>query len=93
VLLGEDKFAWREGSLKLIVKPSWPEGQRQELYNLSRDPGETANLVMACPELASRLKARMQAALDEHRTRLGPYTPPAIDPSTQEKLKALGYVN
>lgn len=48
--------AVRSGDYKLI---EWYEDGRLELYDLSKDPGETVNLAAAMPERAARLRERL----------------------------------
>jgi uncharacterized sulfatase len=47
--------AVREGKWKLLVG-----GDRSYLYDIAADPGETKNLIAEQPELAKRLRARLQ---------------------------------
>lgn len=91
LLLGDEKYAWVESSLKLIHKPTWPEMERFELYNLVRDAGETVNLAPYCPEVVKALEARLTARLTTNQSRKGAYTPPTVDPASLAKLRALGY--
>ncbi len=66
--------------------------ERHELYDLSRDPGETVNLVASNPEVASRLARQLEQWLESRR----PVTPPAplveMDEEDLKRLKSLGYI-
>ncbi len=76
----------QDGRFKLIRAP------RPELYDLERDPGETDDLSAREP---GRL-ATLDRALDDLSSRISradaPAGPRAIDPETEERLEALGYV-
>ncbi len=60
-------LALRQGPWKLVFLKS---GQR-ELYNLETDLGETKNVIAAHPEVATRLAALMQGAIDRGRSTPG----------------------
>jgi arylsulfatase A-like enzyme len=59
-----------------------------ELFNIHSDPGETVNLVMQKPEIASRYRALLEEHLLETRAHSGS----GPDPGMVQKLRALGYV-
>ena len=69
---GEWKLIFGRGSggfsqpKKIEVKPGEPAG---ELYNLARDPGETANLYLKHPDVVKRLTALMDRYKQEGRSR------------------------
>ena len=46
---------------RVVPEPGGPEGQ---LYNMAKDPGETANLYLDEPEIVERLKLEMKKILD-----------------------------
>lgn len=83
---------YREGRWKLVESSNG----RVFLYDVVADPGETRNLAGAQPaELA-----RMRAALEEVKARLGLpaldaeldlSASPELDPATRERLRQLGY--
>jgi arylsulfatase A-like enzyme/Flp pilus assembly protein TadD len=76
----------QDGRFKLIRAP------RKELYDLQRDPAETTDLSAREP---ARL-ATLDRALDDLVGGMGPagtaQGPRAMDPETEERLEALGYV-
>jgi arylsulfatase A-like enzyme/Flp pilus assembly protein TadD len=84
-------YGWSElqsiedGRFKLIRAP------RPELYDLERDPHETADLAAADPGRVQTL----ERALDERLAASGgggiPKAPEAVDSETAERLMALGY--
>lgn len=76
---GKEKYIWASNSL-------------HELYDLEKDPGEEENIIAKYPQKAEA----MQKSLDHW---LSTFTPPdikgrevEINKSTEEKLRALGYV-
>jgi arylsulfatase A-like enzyme/Flp pilus assembly protein TadD len=76
--------ALRDGAWKLVDAP------RVELYDLARDPGEKENLARAKARTAEemRLALRLKVADDDPAAAARP----SLDPETQQRLAALGYV-
>jgi arylsulfatase A-like enzyme/Flp pilus assembly protein TadD len=64
---------------KLVMAP------RPELYDLSKDPGETKNLIDELPDVARALGRELETMV------ASPAVPQSVDRETLEKLKALGY--
>jgi len=80
VLLGLQSGNWR-----------YVHGPRPELYDLTEDPKEQANLVNSHPEVADRLKGELLSGLNpEQASALSVYSTP--DQETQRKLQSLGYL-
>ena len=86
--------AYRSGSWKLIEAS---DGETY-LFDVVADPAESQNLASAHPQQL----ARLQASLENVRTELGippidaafdPQASPELDPATQERLRALGYLD
>lgn len=79
--------AIRSGPYKLIDAP------RPELFDLSRDPGETVNLFERERDVANRLQRTLRA-LEAGFSRATDTTeaPATIDPETRARLTSLGYV-
>lgn len=82
---------------KLVYVPD--AGDRQvmhhrelELYDLDADPGETRNLVDQRPEVAGRLEQQLSRWMSDGGATSE--APPAIhiDPSAEEQLRSLGYI-
>lgn len=79
--------AIRLGPYKLIDAP------RPELFDLSKDPGETTNLFAAEPDVANRLQRSLRA-LEAGFERAGaPPKAESVDPETRARLASLGYVS
>ncbi|HEV7669347.1 MAG TPA: sulfatase-like hydrolase/transferase [Thermoanaerobaculia bacterium] len=82
----------REGSIQLIVHRSNPDSM--ELFDLGADPAETRNLAAKQPETVARLRRAIQAWQSENarlRALYGEATE-KLDPETEKRLKALGYL-
>jgi arylsulfatase A-like enzyme/Tfp pilus assembly protein PilF len=67
------------------------QAPRPELYDRINDPGETKNLVTEKSSIAKVLKDQLQeiVATNSRKNLSGPVK---MDPETEEKLKALGYI-
>jgi arylsulfatase A-like enzyme len=90
----EEREAVIFGGFKLI---RWLTSGRQELYDLGRDPRETADLSASSPEKTAeggRLLDRFEAEGEQGRKILGITRPERIppDPEALKRLRALGYV-
>ena len=70
------------------------EGTRDPalMFDLDRDPRETANLVDASPTLAGHLRTNLRSAVRTSKTFSGGQAATVMDPETAETLRALGYV-
>ena len=69
-------------------------GERSELYDLDRDPGERHDLAASRPAELARLSARLWALFEEQRP-LGTRAasgPADLDAATRRQLRSLGYV-
>lgn len=75
-----------QGSLKLIVSD---KGSR-ELYDLSKDPGESQNLYRADDPRCVEMLGYLNKLLATARTRST--GPGALDSRTRERLRSLGYI-
>jgi arylsulfatase A len=77
----QGRFAIREGNWKLVME----DGRRgkRELFDLSKDPGETKNLIAENPVISKRLTAKLTALIRNGRSSPGPVqkndTPPWRD--------------
>jgi len=70
--------------------------QREELYDLAADPGETVNLAADRPEVLEQMRAAITAM--QARCRAHPYSDIGVDEvemdaDQKEALRALGYVD
>ena len=78
-------YGWSE--LRSLTR--WPHklvmAPKPELYDLSKDPGETKNLIEELPDVARGLASELPG-LD-----VSPVEPRSVDRETLEKLKSLGY--
>lgn len=79
--------AIRLGPYKLIDAP------RPELFDLSRDPGETTNLFASLPDVANRLQRSLRALEADFARAGGPPKAETVDPETRARLASLGYVS
>ncbi len=96
-------FMVRQGSRKLLRYPDAAGGFRYELYDVAADPGEQRDLHATEGEAAAELRALLdgyEAAGQAHRERIDasagvrgePQEAAPLDPSQEEKLRALGYL-
>ena len=76
-----------EGPWKYILAP------RAELYNLAEDPGEATNLAAKAPQVAQRLRGRLEAMLKELEAAATRHGPATADTETERVLGTLGYVS
>ncbi len=80
-------------SLRAVTTSSWSfiRTKRPELYDLVRDPGETANLVATRTEVLQRLETILAEMTSAERTDLDAAV--EVDPETARQLAALGYMS
>lgn len=76
----------REGRWKYIHKVN------PELYDVAADPKELRNRIDDEPEIAARLRDRLEALLREAPAQSGASAVTEIDPAMEAQLQALGYV-
>ncbi|MDE0887303.1 MAG: sulfatase [Myxococcota bacterium] len=70
----------------------WYDDDRIELYDLAADPGETHDLAEENPELARELLQKLEDWADTQGTPIQTKPLEITDPATQERLRALGYI-
>jgi arylsulfatase A-like enzyme/cytochrome c-type biogenesis protein CcmH/NrfG len=75
-------FAWRTAQHKMIEAP------RPELYDLEKDPGETANRAGSENARLVQMRQKLEVVL----SRTAPSAAAEVDPEAAERLRALGYV-
>lgn len=76
---------------KLVRSPR-PEGDVVELFDLAGDPGESADVSAAHPELVTALGARLDRWIEEGERRSGSAPARTLDDDTRAQMEALGYV-
>ena len=80
-------IALRKDSLKFLAAPG-----REELYDLSTDPGEKTNLAASQPDEVLRFRSIVRDYLREVSELESSRDEVTLDERTLEQLKALGYV-
>jgi arylsulfatase A-like enzyme/Flp pilus assembly protein TadD len=78
--------AIQDERFKLIRAP------RRELYDLERDPLETADLAASDPRRVETLERALEELIDASGGGGTPKVPEAVDSETAERLEALGYI-
>jgi arylsulfatase A-like enzyme/Flp pilus assembly protein TadD len=78
--------AIESGKYRFILAP------REELYDLSEDPGETVNLIDSLPEVATDLRRRLEEMIEAVDSADDTARRP-IDAETQAMLESLGYLS
>ena len=93
---GKSLLAVRTADHKYIWSSPWWAGhilrpEREELYDLRRDPGEIRNLAALEPELLARYRAQLQPY---RRRWLAPGSQARVSPGEEElkELRSLGYM-
>jgi arylsulfatase A-like enzyme len=84
------KRFWREGDWKLIsaLEPDFHGGPDLELYNLRRDPGETANLVALEPARTRRMLDRLERHVARRVAATGRPDPLRTQPVVSRRIGA-----
>jgi choline-sulfatase len=75
-----------EGAWKYVRSP------RQELFDLANDPGEKSNLIDSKPQIAQRLRDRLEEMLPKMEAAAPKRGPAAADPDAVSRLQSLGYI-
>lgn len=84
-------FGWSELMSVRADRFKYTRAPRRELYDYRRDPGESTNVIEQYPEVAERLDRILTAIFQKAPAGAHP-RPGAIDPATEQRLRALGYV-
>jgi arylsulfatase A-like enzyme len=75
-----------EGSWKYIRAP------RQELYDLTHDPGEKTNVLANEPQVATQMRKRLEEILPEMESAAPQRASSPADPDAVSRLQSLGYI-
>jgi arylsulfatase A-like enzyme len=77
-----------------VVQDQWKyiKTTKPELYELTRDPGETKNLVETEPERAQALQARLKRILSEQSYPGEDGSKTVLDRRSLQRLESLGYI-
>ncbi len=84
-------FNWSELRSVETEKYQFIEAPKPELYDLSRDPGETQNLYAEKKAVAGELQARVRAMIRQYSPDRELAEKTGLDPALMEHLKSLGY--
>ena len=90
------RYSIRSSKFKLIQTITMEQGGKEtasfqyELFDLVRDPGEQFNIFNQMPDVAVAMKQVMETHLSKFST--VPVQEIPIDPETEERLRALGYL-
>ncbi len=86
-------FGWADTRAMRVGRYKVYDAPRPELYDLERDPGETANVYAERRSLADQMLARLQQMHARFVTPAPQDGPaPDVDPDVRARLAALGYV-
>jgi hypothetical protein len=81
----------RGGGFKLVVARSGGE-ESVLLFDLAGDPGEREDLSQTLPDVTESMLARLERLRADASSRELSAGTRALDPETEEKLRALGYI-
>ncbi len=76
---------------KLVLSPH-PAGDRIELFDLGRDPGETIDLSTVRPEITLELESILRRWMDESQALQSSAGERILNEETIERMRALGYI-
>jgi arylsulfatase A-like enzyme/Flp pilus assembly protein TadD len=84
-------FNWSELRAVETEKYQFIDAPRPELYDLSKDPGETQNLYSEKKAVADELNARLTKLISQYSAGKELAEKTGLDPALMERLKSLGY--
>jgi arylsulfatase A-like enzyme/Flp pilus assembly protein TadD len=84
-------FNWSELRGVETVKYHFIDAPKPELYDLSKDPGETHNLFAEKKAVAEELRARLTSLIRQYSAGQELAEKTGLDPTLMERLKSLGY--
>jgi arylsulfatase A-like enzyme/Flp pilus assembly protein TadD len=84
-------FNWSE--LRAVESPNYHfiDAPKPELYDLTRDPGETQNLFAEKKAVGEEMRARLTALIRQYSAGQELAEKTGLDPALMERLKSLGY--
>ncbi len=84
-------FNWSELRSVETEKYHFIDAPKPELYDLSRDPGETQNLYAEKKAVAEEMRARLTTQINQYSAGPELAQKTGLDPALMERLKSLGY--
>ena len=84
-------FNWSELRSVETEKYHFIDAPKPELYDLSKDPGETQNLFAEKKAVADELRARLTTLISQYSAGSELAQKTGLDPALMERLKSLGY--
>jgi arylsulfatase A-like enzyme/Flp pilus assembly protein TadD len=84
-------FNWSELRSVETENYHFIDAPKPELYDLSKDPGETENLFPAKKAVGEEMRARLAALMRQYSAGQELAEKTGIDPALMERLKSLGY--
>jgi arylsulfatase A-like enzyme/Flp pilus assembly protein TadD len=84
-------FNWSELRAVETEKYQFIDAPKPELYDLSKDPGETQNLYPEKRAVADELRTRLATLISEYSAGQELAEKTGLDPALMERLKSLGY--
>src|SRR5882724_1840034 len=84
-------FNWSE--LRAVESPNYHfiDAPKPELYDLTKDPGETQNLFAEKKAVGEEMRARLTALIRQYSAGQELAEKTGLDPALMERLKSLGY--
>ncbi len=84
-------FNWSELRGAENAKYHFIDAPRSELYDLTKDPGETRNLLSEKKAVAEEMRAQLEGLIREYSAGKEMANKTGLDPALMERLKSLGY--
>jgi arylsulfatase A-like enzyme/Tfp pilus assembly protein PilF len=84
-------FNWSELRGSENTKYHFIDAPRPELYDLTKDPGETHNLLTEKKAVAEEMRAKLVAMIRDYSAGKELAEKTGLDPALMERLKSLGY--
>src|SRR5215471_8980043 len=84
-------FNWSELRGTENAKYHFIDAPKPELYDLTKDPGETHNLIAEKKAVAEEMRAKLVGLIHDYSTGKEMAEKTGLDPALMERLKALGY--